>query len=143
MKYIIKRLLGFVGKYRFPAILTIICMIGEVIFEVLIPKYMALLIDNGISLGDTGYVYRMGGVMILLTLGAMALGMLGVMLGTLLYAIFVMGSPSAAVKIALIALLIFITNPIGSHAIAKGAYRHGVRPEKPMEIDDLRRDFDE
>lgn len=71
------------------------------------------------------------------------LGMLGAMLGALLYAIFVMGSVSAAVKIALIALLIFVTNPIGSHAIAKGAYRHGVRPEKPMEVDDFRRDFDE
>ena len=81
MKYTIKRLLGFVGKYRYPAILTIVCMIGEVIFEVLIPKYMALLIDNGISLGDTGYVYRMGGVMILLTIGAMTLGMLGVIFG--------------------------------------------------------------
>ncbi len=71
------------------------------------------------------------------------LGMLGAMLGALLYAIFVMGSVSAAIKIALIALLIFVTNPIGSHAIAKGAYRHGVRPEKPMEVDDFRRDFDE
>ena len=81
MKYTIKRLLAFVGKYRYPAILTIVCMIGEVIFEVLIPKYMALLIDNGISLGDTGYVYRMGGVMILLTIGAMTLGMLGVIFG--------------------------------------------------------------
>ena len=81
MKDTIKRLLGYVGKYKYPAFLTIFCMIGEVVFEVLIPKYMALLIDNGISLGDTGYVYRMGGVMILLTLGAMALGMLGVIFG--------------------------------------------------------------
>ena len=81
MKYTIKRLLAYVGKYKYPAILTIVCMIGEVIFEVLIPKYMALLIDNGISLGDTGYVYRMGGVMILLTIGAMTLGMLGVVFG--------------------------------------------------------------
>ena len=71
------------------------------------------------------------------------LGMLGALLGSLLYAVFVMGSPSAAVKIAVIALLIFVTNPIGSHAIAKGAYRHGIRPEKPMEVDDFRRDFDE
>ena len=71
------------------------------------------------------------------------LGMLGVMLGALLYAIFVMGSPSAAIKIAVIALLIFVTNPIGSHAIAKGAYLSGVRPEKPMEVDDFGRDFDE
>ena len=81
MKYAIKRLLGFVGKYKYPAFLTIFCMIGEVIFEVLIPRYMALLIDNGIELGDTGYVYRMGGVMILLTVGAMLLGMLGVIFG--------------------------------------------------------------
>ena len=65
------------------------------------------------------------------------------MLGALLYAIFVMGSVSAAVKIALIALLIFVTNPLGSHAIAKGAYRHGIRPDKPMEVDDFGRDFDE
>ena len=42
---------------------------------------MALLIDNGIDLGDTAYVYRMGIVMILLTLGAMLLGMLGVVFG--------------------------------------------------------------
>ena len=81
MKNTVKRLLGYVGKYKYPAILTILCMIGEVVFEVLIPRYMALLIDNGISLGDTGYVYRMGGVMILLTLGAMLLGMLGVIFG--------------------------------------------------------------
>ena len=77
----IRRLLGYVGKYKYPAFLTIACMIGEVVFEVMIPRYMALLIDNGISLGDTAYVYRMGGVMILLTLGAMLLGMLGVIFG--------------------------------------------------------------
>ena len=71
------------------------------------------------------------------------LGMLGALLGALLYAVVVMGSASAAIKIALIALLIFVTNPIGSHAIAKGAYRSGVRPEKPMEVDDFGRDFDE
>ena len=81
MKYTIKRLLGYVGKYKYPAVVTTICMIGEVVFEVLIPKYMALLIDNGISLGDTSYVFRMGGVMILLTVGAMILGMLGVVFG--------------------------------------------------------------
>ena len=71
------------------------------------------------------------------------LGMLGVMLGALLYAICVMGSASAAIKICVIALLIFVTNPVGAHAILKGAYRHGIRPDKPMEVDDFRRDFDE
>ena len=49
----------------------------------------------------------------------------------------------AAIKIAVIALMIMVTNPVGSHAIAKGAYSHGYRPEKKMETDDLGRDFDE
>ncbi len=71
------------------------------------------------------------------------LGMLGTLIGALLYAIFIMGSPSAAVKIAVIALMIFVTNPIGAHAIAKGAYKSGVRPEKDMVTDDYGRDFDE
>ena len=69
------------------------------------------------------------------------MGVLGAGLGALLYAIFVMGSASAAIKIALIVLMIFVTNPIGSHAIAKGAYRHGIHPE--MKADHFRRDFDE
>ncbi|MCR5664566.1 MAG: monovalent cation/H(+) antiporter subunit G [Oscillospiraceae bacterium] len=68
------------------------------------------------------------------------LGVLGVTLGGLIHAIFVMGSGSAAVKIAVIGLLILVTNPIGSHSIAKGAYKAGIRPEKTMEIDDLGRD---
>ena len=71
------------------------------------------------------------------------LGVIGVALGGLIYAIFVMGSASAAVKIAVIVLMIFVTNPVGSHAIAKGAYRAGIRPEKRMEVDEFRRDFDE
>ena len=39
--------------------------------------------------------------------------------------------------------LVLTTNPVGAHAIAKGAYQAGIRPEKKMEIDDYRRDFDE
>ena len=41
------------------------------------------------------------------------------------------------------AALVIAVNPIGAHAIAKGAYRSGVRPERKMEMDDFRRDFDE
>lgn len=70
------------------------------------------------------------------------MGVIGVALGALLYAIFIMGSTATALKIALIALLIITINPIGSHAIARGAYRAGIRPDKPMETDDLRRDLE-
>ncbi len=71
------------------------------------------------------------------------LGVIGVCLGALLYAIFVMGHPATAVKIVVIAGLVLTTNPVGAHAIAKGAYQAGIRPEKKMEVDDFRRDFGE
>ena len=71
------------------------------------------------------------------------LGTLGVILGGALYAFFVMGSVSTGVKVLFIGLLIITINPIGSHAIAKGAYKNGVRPDKEMEIDDYGRDFNE
>lgn len=70
------------------------------------------------------------------------MGVIGVALGALLYAIFIMGSAGTAIKIAVIALLIITVNPIGSHAIAKGAYRAGIRPDKPMETDDYGRDLE-
>ena len=71
------------------------------------------------------------------------LGMLGVAVGGVLYAAVIMHSAGAAIKIAVIALMIMVTNPVGSHAIAKGAYSHGYRPKKKMDTDDLGRDFNE
>ena len=71
------------------------------------------------------------------------LGVLGVIVGGALYAFFVMGSVSTGVKILLIGLLIITINPVGAHAIAKGAYRSGIRPNKEMEIDDYGRDINE
>ncbi len=71
------------------------------------------------------------------------LGTLGVILGGALYAFFVMGSVGTGVKVLVIGLLIITINPVGAHAIAKGAYKYGVRPDKDMEIDDYGRDFNE
>ena len=71
------------------------------------------------------------------------LGVLGVIAGGALYAFFVMGSVATGVKILLIGLLIITINPVGAHAIAKGAYRSGIRPNKEMEIDDYGRDINE
>lgn len=71
------------------------------------------------------------------------LGVIGVGLGALLYTIFIMGSAATAVKVLVICGLVLVTNPVGAHAIAKGAYQAGIRPEKRMETEDYRRDFDE
>ena len=70
------------------------------------------------------------------------LGTLGVIVGAALYAFFIMGSPATGIKVIVIGLLVITINPVGAHAIAKGAYRHGIRPDKEMEIDDFRRDFE-
>ena len=71
------------------------------------------------------------------------LGVIGVGLGALLYTIFFMGIAATAVKVLVICGLVLVTNPVGAHAIAKGAYQAGIRPEKRMETEDYRRDFDE
>ena len=69
------------------------------------------------------------------------LGSICPLLGALLYAIFFKADAGTAIKIAVICLLILVTNPLGSHALAKGAYKAGIRPEKKMETDDLGRDL--
>ena len=68
------------------------------------------------------------------------LGFLGLGLGALLHAVFIKNCATSAVKILVVCLLVLVTNPVGAHALAKGAYWAGIRPEKPMETDDLGRD---
>lgn len=70
------------------------------------------------------------------------LGVLCTAIGAVLYAAVIMGSAGTAVKIGVIALLILLTNPIGGHSIAKGAYKAGIRPEKEMTVDEYGRDFE-
>ena len=71
------------------------------------------------------------------------LGAVFLIAAAILYAAFVMHSGSTAVKILVIGALVIAVNPIGAHAIGKGAYRSGVRPERPMEMDDFRSDFND
>ena len=65
--YYVRTLLAYVKNYKFPAILTPVCMIGEVIFEVLIPLQMAKMVDVGIPLaaenGNYSYILTCGGLM--------------------------------------------------------------------------------
>ena len=72
------------------------------------------------------------------TLGTICVG-----IGAVLYAACVMQSAGTAVKVAVICVMIILTNPLGAHKIARGAYKSGIRPEKEMSVDDYGRDFDE
>ena len=71
------------------------------------------------------------------------MGAIGALLGAALYAALILHAAGTAVKIIVIGLLILTVNPVGAHAIARGAYRNGIRPDNGMKIDDLGRDFDE
>ena len=62
----IKRLSKCIREYKLPSILAPIFISIEVILEVFIPKIMGKLIDNGIDMGDTAYVIRMGFVLVVL-----------------------------------------------------------------------------
>ena len=72
----IKVLLKSIREYKKDSILAPIFMIGEVIMEVLIPFYMAKLINNGIQAQNMGYIMQMGLVLAILCIISLASGML-------------------------------------------------------------------
>ena len=71
-------------------------------------------------------------------------GVLGVILGGVLYTLFVFETPDWAMAAKLIVMGIFyiITNPIAGHAIAKAAYKKGIRPEKEFVCDKYGEDLE-
>ncbi len=70
------------------------------------------------------------------------LGIVGVLIGAFLYAIFILGNPSMAVKVIVLAVIYLLSVPISGHALAKGAYRHGVRPNRNMVCDQYGEDLE-
>ncbi len=70
------------------------------------------------------------------------LGMLGVVIGGILYSVFCLHDGSMAVKLTVIGVFFLVTSPIAGHALCRGAYRHGVRPEKPMTVDQYGEDME-
>ena len=61
-----KRILGYLKYYKKEVIIGPIFKFTEAVFELIVPLVMAKIIDVGIKNGDTIYIYKMGGVMILL-----------------------------------------------------------------------------
>ena len=70
----IKRLLKCIREYKWAAILSPICMAGEVALEMLIPLVMADLYDYGIKLQDGAYVLQKSLVLVLCALCSLAFG---------------------------------------------------------------------
>lgn len=62
------KLLRFLKNYKKESILGPLFKLLEASFELLVPLVMAAIIDRGIKDADTGYIYRMCGVLILLAI---------------------------------------------------------------------------
>ena len=65
------------------------------------------------------------------------LGILLTLVGAFLYFLLVMHSWGSAAKVVVIGVLTVVANPVGGHAVARAAYRIGVRPKRELVVDDL------
>ena len=61
-----RKLFRYLKDYKIHLVVGPLCKLLEAVFELIVPLVMANIIDVGILNRDTGYILRMGGVMILL-----------------------------------------------------------------------------
>ncbi len=69
-------------EYKFVSILTPICMIGEVAAEMIIPRLMGDIVDNGVNGGNMAYIFRVGIMMLVIALFGLAAGLGGAYYGS-------------------------------------------------------------
>ncbi|MBQ8924082.1 MAG: ABC transporter ATP-binding protein [Lachnospiraceae bacterium] len=70
-----------IKEFKTASILTPICMILEVIFDMIIPLLMGKIVSNGIEKEDMSYIVKIGIVMIILALCGLLSGILGGVFG--------------------------------------------------------------
>ena len=75
--FMIRTILSQVKEFRLVSILTPVCMIGEVICEMIIPILMGRIVDLGVMAGDVDFIMRTGVLMIIVALMGLATGMMG------------------------------------------------------------------
>ena len=78
----IRQLMGCIREYKKPTILTLVCMVGEVAIEVLIPFFTANLINEVKAGAELGGIVRVGLVLILMALVSLGCGAAGGLFGS-------------------------------------------------------------
>lgn len=81
MQILQKLLLGIEKRYKISMLFSPVVMIGEVILEVIIPLFMARIIDIGIYNHDFAYTLKIGLTMVLISCLSLIFGVLGGRLG--------------------------------------------------------------
>ena len=69
-------------EYKLVSVLTPLCMIGEVAAEMIIPKLMGKIVDNGIYAENMAYIFRVGLFMLVIALFGLAAGIGGAYYGS-------------------------------------------------------------
>lgn len=72
----LRRLFSFVGEYRKIALWIPVCILGEVVLEIVIPYLMARMIDLGIMQKNAAFTFKTGGVMVVAALLSLTFGVL-------------------------------------------------------------------
>jgi len=72
------KLLRLLKPYRSLLVLIVVLAFAQAMANLYLPNLMADIVDNGIVKGDTGYIWRIGGLMLLVTLGGTLAAVVGV-----------------------------------------------------------------
>ena len=72
------KLLRFLKSYRAILVLIVVFAFIQAMASLYLPNLMADIIDNGIGKGDTAYIWRTGGIMLLVALGGIIAAVVGV-----------------------------------------------------------------
>ncbi|MGI5888582.1 MAG: ABC transporter ATP-binding protein [Oscillospiraceae bacterium] len=77
----LKTLSKQIKQYKLPSLLTPLCMIGEVICEMVIPVLMGYIVDKGIYAGDMNYIINTGIKMLVVAICGLLCGVGGGVFG--------------------------------------------------------------
>ncbi len=71
------KLLRFMKPYRMMVALVLVLAFAQAMANLYLPKLMADIVDNGVVKGDTGYIWGIGGWMLLISIGGVICAVFG------------------------------------------------------------------
>jgi ATP-binding cassette subfamily B multidrug efflux pump len=72
------KLLRFLKPYRFTLFWVLVLAFAQAMSNLYLPTLMADIVDNGVIKGDTGYIWRIGGLMTLVAIGGTICALVGI-----------------------------------------------------------------
>ncbi len=78
----LKTLYKQIDGFKLVSVLTPLCMIGEVVMEMIVPRLMSSIIDDGVTAGNMQHIYTVGAWMIVAALVGLAFGVGGAVFGS-------------------------------------------------------------